>query len=254
MLIVVSDMPEMATVPTANSNRILGHYSSFKKQSFITEHTGSKQVAADAGVKTLLTTSDGITYGNPKFIKRFEKQIKLLNQHKQRQQKGSNRQKKTKQAIAKQYEQLNNCRTDFLHRVSKDLVLSYDTIVIEQLDIAGMLDADKNYRAVNKHIADACMGQLQLFTLYKSLIYRKQMIKTPAPYTTQDCPDCDDREPKKLSERMHECKVCGLTMDRDLASSMVMHNRVFGRAKGTDRAFIQTDEKPLPSASRLVGE
>ena len=237
-LIVVANVEPVQQV--ANSNRTLGHYADHKRQTFTTEHTGSKVVGADAGVKTLLTLSDGITYKNPKFFNRIGKQIKRLNIKKSKQKKGSNRQKKTKLAISKQYEKLTNSRTDYLHRVSKDLVQSYDTVVIEQLNVETMLDADKNWKSMNRSIADACMAKLQQFLLYKSLVYQMELIKVPCEYTTQDCNGCGNRVPKELLERMHNCDNCGLTLDRDLNASINIY-------KAGIMPSVKLAEKPSPS-------
>jgi len=237
-LIVVANVEPVQQ--ETNSNRTLGHYADHKVQQFITEHTGSKVVGADAGVKTLLTLSDGITYRNPKFFNRIGKQIKRLNIKKSKQKKGSNRQKKTKLAIAKQYEKLEQCRTDYLHRVSKDVVQSYDTVVIEQLNVETMLDADKNWKTMNRSIADACMAKLQQFLLYKSLVYQMELLKVPCEYTTQDCSGCGNRVPKELSERMHYCDNCGLTLDRDLNASINIY-------KAGILPSVKLTEKPSPS-------
>jgi hypothetical protein len=44
--------------------------------------------------------------------------------------------------------------------------------------------------------------------------------KTVKP--SQTCPNCGNQHPKTLDERVHQCQVCGFSLDRDLAAALVM--------------------------------
>jgi len=43
--------------------------------------------------------------------------------------------------------------------------------------------------------------------------------------TSQECPECGATVKKNLKVRVHHCHECGFTIDRDVASGLVIRNR-----------------------------
>ena len=115
------------------------------------EKTGLS-VGIDLGIKDFVITSDGVKYKNNRYTKKYEKELKVNQQHLSRKIKGSNRYNKQKLKVAKIYKKITNSRKDNLHKVSTDLIKKYDTIFLEDLNIKGMI---KNHKLA-KRLREKC--------------------------------------------------------------------------------------------------
>jgi putative transposase len=187
-----------------------------------------KIIGIDLGIEKLATCSNGLVFKNPKHLKQVEKQLKCLRDKKKRQIAGSTRYQKTCDQIRKLEEKVKNCRKDYLHKVSKELVLKFDTIVIEDLNITSMMENDHIYSLIKKYMSDASWGMLGFMLQYKCDKYGKRLIKVGPEYTSQECSECGNIQKKELSERKHSCEKCGCKMDRDLNAAINIRNRGFG--------------------------
>src|SRR5574343_365260 len=101
----------------------------------------NKSVGIDLVIKDFVITSDG---------KKYENKLKVAQRHLSRKIKGSHQYEKQRLKVAKFHEKISNSRKDNLHKVSIDLIKSYDIISLEDLNIKRML---KNH-TLAKHIAD----------------------------------------------------------------------------------------------------
>ncbi len=187
-----------------------------------------KAVGIDLGVKNLATTSEGEFIEHPKFLQRLEKRLKREQKKLSRKEKGSNNWEKQRKRVAKIHEKIRNARTDFLHKLSRYLVESYDHISFENLNIRGLVQSS----SLAKLILDAGWGTLITFTTYKAVMAGARVVRVDPSYTTQDCSVCGFRIPKTLSERLHECPDCGAVMDRDYNASVNILKKGLARLKG----------------------
>jgi putative transposase len=99
-----------------------------------------------------------------------------------------------------------------------DLLRAYDTIYLEDLRVANMV---QNHHLA-KSISDAGWAAFRTILEAKAACVGRQVIAVPAQYTSQDCsgvlPDgsrCLQQVAKSLSVRAHICPNCGLVLDRD---------------------------------------
>jgi len=177
----------------------------------------NRQVGIDLGLKDFVITSDNKKFKNNRYTKKYAKQLKKAQQHLSRKQKGSNGFEKQKIKVAKIHEKIANCRLDTLHKVSKELVESYDLISIEDLNVKGMI---KNHK-LSKHIADASWGNFVTLLQYKCDWYGKELVKVNRFYpSSKTCGDCGwINQELKLSDREWTCKSCGVVHDRDVNAS-----------------------------------
>ena len=177
----------------------------------------NKQVGCDLGLKDFVITSDNKKFKNNRYTKKYAKQLKKAQQHLSRKQKGSNGFEKQKLKVAKIHEKIASCRLDTLHKVSKELVESYDLIGIEDLNVKGMI---KNHK-LSKHIADASWGNFVTLLQYKCDWYGKELVKVNRFYpSSKTCGDCGwINQDLKLSDREWTCKSCGVIHDRDVNAS-----------------------------------
>ncbi len=114
-------------------------------------------------------------------------------------------------SVQRVHERIANKREDFVQKVSLDLVRTYDLITFEDLNIKGMI---KNHKLA-KHIADVAWNKLVTITSYKAEWAGKRVELVNPCNTSQMCSGCGQIVKKELSERIHSCPYCGLTLDRD---------------------------------------
>ena len=114
---------------------------------------------------------------------------------------------------AKSQKRLANKRKDFLHKLSTNLVKTYDIIVIEDLKSKNMM---KNHKLA-KAIGNASWYEFRTMLEYKCRWYGKQLIIVPPHYTSQECSNCYHNSGKKtLDIREWTCDNCGVHHDRDI--------------------------------------
>ena len=114
---------------------------------------------------------------------------------------------------AKSQKRLANKRKDFLHKLSTNLVKTYDIIVIEDLKSKNMM---KNHKLA-KAIGNASWYEFRNMLEYKCQWYGKQLIIVPPHYTSQECSNCHHNSGKKnLDIREWTCENCGIHHDRDI--------------------------------------
>ena len=111
-------------------------------------------VGIDVGIKDFAVLSDGSVFGNPKYLEKAEVRLKVLQRRLSRKQKGSNRREAARRKLAVAYEKVSNCRANFIHQVTSRIIRENQTIIIEDLNVQGML---KNHNLA-KHIASATAG------------------------------------------------------------------------------------------------
>ena len=185
------------------------------------EMTG-KSIGIDVGLKSLITLSNGEQIESPKFLRLSENKLVKQQRNLSRKKKGSNNRNKQRIKIGKLHRKIRNQRQDFAHKVSRELVNTYDLIVFEKLQIQNMV---KNHRLA-KSISDAGWYQLIQFTKYKAEYAGKVVELVDPKNTTQNCSSCGTKVPKSLSVRIHNCPHCGLIMDRDHNAAINILKRV----------------------------
>ena len=114
---------------------------------------------------------------------------------------------------AKLQKRLTNKRKDFLHKLSTNLVKTYDIIVIEDLKSKNLM---KNHKLA-KAIGNASWYEFRTMLEYKCKWYGKQLIIVLPHYTSQECSNCHYNSGKKtLDIREWTCSNCGIYHDRDI--------------------------------------
>ena len=206
---IPNGIPKMATLTKDSLDK---YYISFSCDEVIPTKAKTKQsVGIDIGIKDVVVTSDGYHSGSPKYTYKYAKALKIAQRKLSRKKKGSNRYNKQRIKVAKIHSKIVNCRKDFLHKLTTDLVTKYDVICIENLNVSGMM---KN-RKLSKAVADIGMFELRRQLEYKANWYGKkvQVIDRWFP-SSKTCSSCGQIHSMPLSKRTMECD-CGNTLDRD---------------------------------------
>ena len=170
-----------------------------------------KETGIDVGLKVFLITADGEVVANPRLHQRGEKKIAKAQRRVSKRKKGSKRRGKAKTLLGKAHQHVQRQRLDFHHKTALHLLRQYDTVYLEDLQVANMV---RNHHLA-KGIHDASWAQFRTILEAKAAYAGRRMIAVPAPYTSQDCSSCGERVPKSLSVRTHICTACGLVLDRD---------------------------------------
>ena len=134
-----------------------------------------------------------------------------------RKQKGSNRRARAKLKVAKLHFRISNQRQAVLHELSDHLTSHFDQIVIEDLNVKGMV---KNHKLA-RSISDAGFGYLRQQIEYKARLRNCELIIADRFFpSSKRCSDCGAiKKELSLSERIYHCD-CGLNIDRDLNSAI----------------------------------
>ena len=176
--------------------------------------TGNK-VGIDLGIKDFVVTSDGKTYKNNRYTKKYQRKLAIAQRHLSRKKRGSNGYEKQRLKVAKIQERIANSRNDNIHKVSLDLIRKYDVICIEDLNVKGMV---RNHRLA-KHIQDCAWGTFVSYLQYKADMNNKRIVRIDRFYpSSQTCGECGYvyANVKDLSVREWQCPNCGTNHDRDI--------------------------------------
>jgi len=184
-------------------------------------------IGIDLGIKDYLITSDGKKYPNPKYLKLSEKKLRRERRRLSRMIKGGKNWTKQRVTVAKLHERIKNQRTDYLHKISRELVDSeVDTFCIENLNIKGML---KN-RRLSKAITDCGWREFTSFLKYKSEWAGKNVLEIgrfePSSKTCSVCGAINKR--LTLADRVWVCE-CGAKHDRDINAAINIRDFAFDK-------------------------
>jgi putative transposase len=181
-------------------------------------------VGVDLGIKSLAVCSDGVVYDNPKALRNKLDQLKRLQRHLSRKQKGSNNRKKVARKIAQLHFHIANIRKDVLHKITTALTKTKSVVVIEDLNVSGML---KNH-CLAQAIQDVGLGEFRRQLSYKGEWYNCKIIVVdrffPSSKMCSVCGMLNDN--LTLADRSWRCE-CGAVHDRDGNASINLEN--YGR-------------------------
>jgi putative transposase len=186
------------------------------------EHTDV--VGVDLGIKTLATFSTGEVVLGAKSYKKYETKLsrmQWLNRHKII---GSNNWKKAQMQIARLHRKIANVRKDTLHKLTTLLAKNHGTVVIEDLNVSGMMAN----RKLAKAIADMSFFEFRRQLTYKCELYGSKLVVVDRWFpSSKTCSNCGTKkETLALSERVFNCSHCDCIIDRDLNAAINLSKAV----------------------------
>ncbi len=177
-----------------------------------------KSVGIDLGITDFATFSNGEKVKAPKPLKKKLKRLRKCQRNLARKTKGSNRRCKARKRVAKLHAKIKDTRTDFLHKLSTKVIRENQTIVLEDLNVSGMV---KN-RKLSRAISDLGWRAFRTMLEAKSEMYGREfrIIDRWTP-TSQVCSCCGFNGGKKeLNIRGWVCINCGAEQDRDVNAAV----------------------------------
>jgi putative transposase len=168
----------------------------------------------DLGVKDFAVTSDEKRIANPRCLERKARNLVRYQRRMARCQIGSKNMGKAAAKVARAHRKVRNARHAFLHRVSTGLVRGADTIVIEDLNISGMV----RNRRLSRAISDCGWGEFRRQLEYKCERYGRDLIVISRWYpSSKTCSACGHLLAElSLSTRRWTCPGCHTRHDRDI--------------------------------------
>jgi len=189
-------------------------------------HNPDTVVGVDLGIKTLAALSTGEKVANPRHLSPALRKVRRLSRVMSRRQgpdrrtgqKPSNRWQRAAAALGKSQGRVADQRKDGLHKLTTRLATEFGTVVVEDLNVAGMT---KN-RRLARHVADASFGELRRQVEYKVAWRGGRVIVADRWFaSSKTCSGCGAVKAKlPLSERTYRCQSCGLVLDRDVNAAL----------------------------------
>ena len=179
-------------------------------------------VGVDLGVKALATLSTGEVVHGSKALAMLLSRLRRASRSLSRKVKGSANRKKARQRLARLHARIANIRQDGLHQLTSDLTRRFSAIVLEDLNVRGMV----RNRHLARAVSDMGFAELRRQVEYKAAMRGGEVIFAdrfyPSSKTCSACGHVLDVLP--LSVREWTCPDCGSHHDRDLNAAVNLKN------------------------------
>jgi putative transposase len=170
-------------------------------------------VGVDLGIKELAILSTGVVFNNPKASRRFKKKLARQQRELSRKVRGSNQYQKQKLKVAKTYKRVSDIRLDATHKATTTISKNHAKIVIENLNVSGMMS---NHKLAGS-VADANFSEFRRQLEYKSKKFGAEVILAGRFYpSSKTCSSCGHIQDMPLKLRVFDCGNCGISIERDL--------------------------------------
>lgn len=171
-------------------------------------------VGIDMGISHFVVTSEGQVFDNIKVKRSNESRLRTLNRRLSRKIKGSKNREKVRVILARFHEKLSNIKENYLHRVANTLLSENQAVVIEDLNVTGMM---KNHKLA-RSIQELSLYRFRQILECKAAWQGKEVIKVGRFYpSTKLCSACGHKnDGLSLSDRTWTCQSCNADHDRDV--------------------------------------
>ncbi|MFF5075970.1 IS607 family element RNA-guided endonuclease TnpB [Actinoplanes sp. NPDC000266] len=220
----------------------------------------SSTVGVDVGIKHLAVLSTGEVVPNPRHLAVAQQRMRALGRALSRKsgpdlRTGRHPSKRWERAAARlgrAHARVSNLRRDGLHKLTTRLARQHGTVVVEDLNVTGML----GNRRLARHIADAGFGEIRRQLAYKTSWNGGRLIVADRWYpSSKTCSACGTVKTKlALAEREYTCEACGLVIDRDFNASLNLAALAaeFDIAGSGPVAARRADQKTRPCGQAAV--
>ncbi|MCC0176604.1 transposase [Waterburya agarophytonicola K14] len=224
--------PKSVTISKDPSNR---YFVSFLVEEELEQWSATDgKIGVDLGVKDVMVTSTGFASGNPKHYQKYQARLKTLQRRLAKKKKGSNNRYKAKLKVAKLHAKIADCRKDFLHKLTTQLVRENQAIYTETLAVKNMMSNHK----LAKAIADCVWGEALRQFQYKCQWHDRTIGAIdrwfPSSKRCNPCGHILDKLP--LDVREWTCPSCGSRNPRDKNAALnilAVGQTVFASGLGT---------------------
>lgn len=188
-------------------------------------------VGIDVGIKYLAVCSNRKVYENKKYLSKKEKKLKFFQRQLAKKKKSSKSRQIKRIKVAKLHEKIRNSRIDYIHKVSREIANENQVVVLEDLNVAGML---KNHKLA-KSIGDVAWHEFRRQLEYKCKWGGRELIFIDRFFpSSKTCYHCNYiNQNLKLKHRVWKCPQCNKELNRDLNASRNILRQGLKKAVGT---------------------
>ena len=178
----------------------------------------SSMVGLDLGIKDFAVTSDGQVIENIHFKKNEESRLKRLQRQISKKVVGSKNREKARLRFAKLNEKIRNRKLNFLHDVTNHLIDENQVIVMEDLNVKGMV---RNHKLAES-ISEVNWGEFRRILTYKAAWHGRQLVFIDRFYpSSKRCNHCGYiYKELTLKDRQWVCPKCDSLIDRDYNAAL----------------------------------
>ncbi len=195
-------------------------------------------VAIDRGIVNVTADSDGKIVASPRFYEHARKRLARAQRTVSRREKGLKNREKAKLRVARLHRKVRRQREYFVHNLSAAYAKSHGIVVVEKLNTAGMVRAN---RGLARGILDAGWGQFVEQLRYKLAWSGGTLVEVPAHYSSQTCSSCGVVDSKsRRSQSEFCCVACGFVDHADLNAAKVLKSRVNRPAQPVEGSSLDT--------------
>ncbi len=178
--------------------------------------TDGQILGIDLGLKDYVTChngSDSLRVKHPKWLKRRQRNLRQQQKQLARRKKTSKRREKARKLVARVHEKLSNSRQDFLHKLSRKITDENQVVVVENLNIRGMV----RNRKLSQAISQSGWGMFLNFLEYKLKHKGGVLVEIDRFFPSSKlCSSCGHKyQDLQLSEREWTCSACATKHQRD---------------------------------------
>ncbi|WP_410492939.1 IS200/IS605 family element RNA-guided endonuclease TnpB [Domibacillus sp. DTU_2020_1001157_1_SI_ALB_TIR_016] len=188
-------------------------------------------VGIDVGLKDFAILSNGKVYKNPTFFRALEEKLAKVQRILSRRQRLAIQQKKPlskaknvqkqRMKVARIHEQIANARTDYLQKITTEIIKNHDIIGIEDLKVSNML---KNH-TLSKAISEVSWSEFRTMLEYKAKWYGKKVIAVDPRHTSQRCHSCGHTaKENRRTQAAFICVSCGHSENADINAARNIHD------------------------------
>lgn len=207
--------------------------------------TTENSIGIDLGLEKIVSTSTHEFVFLPKYFRILEQKLSKLQRKVATKNQRSRARKILNRKIAKLHQKIARQRKQFHFETAQWLLSKADVVFVEDLKVKNMSrrcklkqDEDREYlpngqsrkAGLNKSFADAGLSQFVDILSFQAEKAGLRVIKVDPRGTSQHCSQCLNRVPKGLSDRWHFCYHCGLILDRDVNSAILLQKVGMGIA------------------------
>jgi putative transposase len=235
----VSDLPEPVGVWLAQGR--------WRQETGPARQANGGVIGIDLGVKNLAVLSTGEKIPNPKPLTRSLKALRSASRAYARSRPGSAGRRQRAATLARIHARVANQRADGLHKLTTRLARSHGQIVVEDLNVAGMV----RNRRLARSVSDTGLAEVRRQLAYKTVWYGSTLVVADRWFSSsKSCSACGWRNPcLRLSDRTFHCQSCRLVADRDENAAVNLRNLVdreylgdVKTARGADRKTHATGQ------------
>ncbi len=199
-------------------------------------------IGIDLGIKDFVVTSENQIFKNIKIKRNNQKKLIKLSRQLSKKVKGSKNKEKARIKLAKYHEKLNNKKENYLHQVSNQLLNENQVIVMENLNVNGML---KNHNLA-RSIQELSLYHFKEMIRYKSKWSDRDIVEIDRFFPSSKlCSNCGYKNDELiLKDREWVCPVCGTNHNRDLNAAINIRNE--GMKLYNNKIFKSVDLNSVP--------